>query len=276
MSDAYSDLGGGAAQPPPAPPVRRDRHGMIDKAAPDDEEYPREWTPEQRVKASWAKIQARRDQQEYEQATNFPNTLLKEPPAGEATRASALQDFASSQMNFDDLDEDDPDEAVLYMNPLLVRCPFCHSTAGEPCTKPGMAGHEREKLTDIAAHPSRIEAAAKAKGMSDELAQALATTATKRQARKARASWPASMLSKPLPAEAPKVTSGGQPQRDTSPERGREVAESGVHAPPAGKSPAQPPSEMGWRDEKGRLHFPDSEVLDRDFAKRYEKLFGTP
>ena len=267
--DAYSDLGGGTA---PSPPVHRDRHGMIDKSAPDDEEYPREWTPEQRVKSTWAKMQARRDQQEHDDALRYPSSLLTEPPASEETRARALQDFSNSQLSFADVDDDAPDEALLHINALLVPCPFCRSSVGEPCTKPGMPGRERDKLTDIPGHPARIVAAALAKGFSQEEADAFVLGATMRQTKRVRASWGARDVPPPPPEPRHQPP---PPEVDTSAERGREIAESGVHAPPAEKPPAQPPSEMGWRDEKGRLHFPDSERLDRDFAKRYEKLFGT-
>jgi hypothetical protein len=56
--------------------VRRDRYGEIDKSAPDEDDYPSEWTSEQRVAAYWEKIRARRN--------DF------NPPAGETVRGEAM------------------------------------------------------------------------------------------------------------------------------------------------------------------------------------------
>ena len=45
-------------------------------------------------------------------------------------------------------------------NPLLVPCPYCRSSIGEPCTiAPLKAGGPRRVMRNLRAHPSRLEAA---------------------------------------------------------------------------------------------------------------------
>lgn len=184
--DAYSDLGGGAPQAPEPPPLPRDRYGKIDKAEPEDEDYPRDWTPEQRVKASWEKLQAFRDRLEHDDALANPASLLTSRPASAETRAKAMQEF---QLSFGDLDDDDPDEALLHVNPLLVRCPYCRAVAGSHCTKAGMPGQPHEILTAIAGHPARIEAAAVAAGYTKDEVAAIVTAAQKRSVKRERSKW---------------------------------------------------------------------------------------
>jgi hypothetical protein len=174
----------------------RDRYGKVDKSEPDDEEYPRDWTPEQRLKATWEKLQAFRDGKERDDALANPGSLLTTPPASAATRAKAMQDF---QLSFGDLDDDDPDEALLHVNPLLVRCPYCRAVAGSHCTKAGMPGQPRELLTAIAGHPARIEAAAVAAGYSEAEVQAIVTAAQKRSVKRERSKWSERDNAKPPP-----------------------------------------------------------------------------
>jgi hypothetical protein len=207
--DAYSDLGGGTAQAPPTAPLPRDRYGKIDKSAPDDEDYPADWTPEQRVKASWAKLQAYRDQEERDDALRYPGTLLTAPPASDETRAKALQDF---QLSFGGLDDDEPDEALLHVNPLLVRCPFCKASVGEHCTVSGMPGRPRDNLAAISGHPSRIEAAAVAAGYGaadSPAVVAIVAAAAKRSVKRQRAKWSEELATpKPIPMPEPEPEGG--------------------------------------------------------------------
>ena len=169
--------------------VRRDRYSYVDKSEPDDEDgYPADWTTEQRLKAYWAKIQAYRDQAEYEQAVAHPGSLLIKPPASAEARAKAITVFANrNQLAFDDADA--TDDAVPHVNPLLVGCPYCKSGVGDRCTKAGMPGQPREKLTSIAGHPARIERAARQAGHPESVVAQIVAVATYRQARAQRSQW---------------------------------------------------------------------------------------
>lgn len=162
--------------------TERDRHGYIDKSAPEDDEYPPEWTAQQRVAATWQRIQELRDMAEYEQAMNRPGTLSKKRPASAAQRAKAMAAVAA-QYSFDDVDEDTP-----YVNPLSVRCEFCQSPQGEPCTMAGMPGQPREKRQR--AHPGRLEAAARAAGMDEHVVQTIVDASAKAALKGARERWP--------------------------------------------------------------------------------------
>jgi hypothetical protein len=166
--------------------VRYDRYNRIDKSEPDEPDYPSDWTSEQRVKASWAKLQARRDQSEYEDAIRRPGALLIKPPASDEARAKAIQQFVNRQMSFDDVDADD---ALPYVNPLLVRCSYCKAAVGAPCLRPGMPGQPPEPMTAIAGHPSRIEAAARAAGHPEPVVDAIVAAAAKRSVKRQRAKW---------------------------------------------------------------------------------------
>lgn len=162
--------------------TRRDRHGYIDRSAPEDDEYPPEWTAQQRVAAYWQRIQDLRDMVEYEQAISRPGTLSRERPASAAGRAKAMAAVAA-QYSFEDVDEDVP-----YVNPLAVRCEFCQSPQGEACTMAGMPGQEREKRQR--AHPVRLEAAARAAGMDEHLVRTIVDASAKAALKGARERWP--------------------------------------------------------------------------------------
>jgi hypothetical protein len=181
----YRDLDRAEAEADEAAPPPRDQWGHIDKAAPDPEEYPANWTPEQRLAATWATMQQHREQREYEQAIKHPSTLLSSPPATAAARAAAIQQFASGQLSLDEVD----DAALPHVNPLLVPCPHCTAKAGARCTLPGMPGHGREPMESIAGHPSRIEAAARAAGHPEQTVQAIVTQAQRRQYKRQTSRW---------------------------------------------------------------------------------------
>jgi hypothetical protein len=186
-----------------------DRFNKIDKSVPDDEDYPADWTPEQRLKATWEKLQARRDQSEYEEAINRPGSLLIKPPASDEARAAAIQTFANSQLSFDDVEDRG---SLPYVNPLLVVCPFCNAVRGAPCTKSGMPGKPRENLEAIAGHPARIEAAARAAGHDEPTVQAILTAAQKRSVNRQRAKWTERDKAKPPPEPIAKPSTDSEPE----------------------------------------------------------------
>lgn len=169
--------------------MQRDRHGYIDRSAPEDDDYPPEWTAQQRVAAYWQRIQELRDMGEYEQAMRRPGTLSRQRPATDAERSKAMAAVAA-QYSFDDVDEDVP-----YVNPLAVRCEFCQSPQWEPCTMAmaGLPGQPREKRQR--AHPVRLEAAARAAGMDEHLVQRIVDASAKAALKGARQRWAA--LGKP-------------------------------------------------------------------------------
>lgn len=77
----------------------------------------------------------------------------------------------------------------MSVNVLMVPCRFCGAPAGEHCTKSGLPGKCRERLTSIAAHLSRIEAAALAAGYSAPAAAGLVDAAAAGQMRRIRDDW---------------------------------------------------------------------------------------
>ena len=246
--------------------VRRDKDGYVDKTAPDEPDYPADWTAEQRVQDYWNRIQGYRDQQEYEDAIARPGTLLKQPPASQATRAAALAAFANRN-----LDLDDGEEGPGYVNVRLVKCPFCQASVGEPCTKPGMPGKPREKLTDIAGHPSRVTAAALAQGYTQEQADELAAGASVRQAVRVRTAW----LPGDMPPAPPEQRREVNPEPvDVSAQRGEQISASRGYTPPPQEPPPDEIPGGGWRDKAGRVRFPDTDAMDRAWAQRQDTLFG--
>ena len=249
--------------------VRRDRHGYVDKSAPDEPDYPPDWTAEQRTGAYWTRIQGYREQREYEDAVARPGSLLNAPPASQATRAAAMAAFAN---RFAVDGDDDGEDGTPYVNMRLVGCPFCQADVREPCMKPGMPGQDREELTDIAAHPSRVAAAALAQGFSQEQADALVTRHTVRQAIRVRTVW--------LPGDVPPAPPEQRREVaavpvDASVARGERIVAAGEYTPPdePGPEPEGIPG-GGYRDERGKLHFPDTDALDRDWSQLQGALFG--
>jgi hypothetical protein len=188
--------------------TRRDRHGYIDRSAPEDDEYPPEWTAQQRVGAYWQRIQELRDMGEYEQAISRPGTLSRQRPASAAQRAKAMAAVAA-QYSFDDVDDDAP-----YVNPLSVRCEFCQSPQGEACTMAGMPGQPREKRQR--AHPGRLEAAARAAGMDEHAVRAIVDASAKAALNGARQRWPVNVTGyRETPAEgrtAPGIAAQAAPR----------------------------------------------------------------
>ena len=209
----YAQLGGGPVIPPGVP---RDRFGLVDKSAPDDEDYPADWTPDQRKAAYWAKINRLRDEYEREQAASRFGSLLKAPPATAVQRHQAIESFLNSQRAFDDPDDDE----IPYVNVLTVPCGFCKSAVGEQCTVWGLPGRPREKLKKIPGHPMRIRAAAIEAGFDAARAELIVDAMMARQARRARNGWTPADIPKPPPerrsdgaAEPPKGDDTTEPPR---------------------------------------------------------------
>ena len=144
----------------------RDRYGYVDKAAPEDGEYPAEFTPAQRVQAYWQRLQEHRDMREYEQAIAHPRTLSPTRPATASQRAKAMALVASHQYALDELTEGAP-----YVNPLTVRCGFCGAPQGDQCTVAGMPGQPREQR--VVAHPMRIQDAGRKAGLDEHQINAI-------------------------------------------------------------------------------------------------------
>lgn len=158
--------------------VRRDQFGAVDKAAPDEDDFPAEWTSEQRLSAYWDRVHAHRDQAEYRMATTRPGSLLMARPASGDTRAQVLAQF-SKQYTLD------PDDSVPQVDPHKVACPFCKVRAGSVCT---VAGQD-EKLRGIVAHPSRVELAAVRAGFPEDVVEEIVASAQRRQARLVQSGW---------------------------------------------------------------------------------------
>jgi hypothetical protein len=275
-----------AAVGPPA--VRRDRYGYIDKSAPDPEPYPADWTAEQRVAAYWNQLRT----SHREPPPPAPQELpwfdpFSMPPCPDcgSTRPCSCHELdvpvsvhpedakplASpehirrcrawlAQHQAAKVGAPIPPVETAGLSPLSVACPFCKVPAGQRCVNP-RPGNAHEPFRGWA-HPSRLEAV----GVDDK-AQAGARQVLVERAREAA----------PAMAMTPeKKSSAASAAMDTSAARGKEIFESGVHEPPPGaEGPKLPPIPGGgYRDEKGLLHFPDTDALDAKWAERYESVFG--
>ncbi len=95
------------------------------------------------------------------------------------------------------LEADNP----VYVNPMAVRCPFCHAPPAESCTCSG-----RRVLTRSHAHPSRIEAAAIAQGMTEAAAKAAGTAEQVASVARYRVDHPAERVTIPVASERPEGT----------------------------------------------------------------------
>ena len=169
------------------PNVKRDRYGYVDKSAPDEEEYPAEWTTEQRMKATWESIERYRDGLSVSGERDEKSTPGRK--ASSSVRQQAMADIRRI-LNKTPIGAT-PDGETFDINPNTVRCPFCGSGVNEVCTIAGMPGRPREPMRRSRAHPSRIEAAAKAAGMTVQAAQVLARKDQMAAVRKFREENPA-------------------------------------------------------------------------------------
>ena len=269
--------------------VRRDRYGYIDKSAPDPEPYPAEWTSEQRVAAYWAQLRNKHTPAAAAPPGELPwFDPFSMPPCPDcgSTRSCSCHELDVPQFVHpnDELPPASPEHIrrcrawlaqhqaakvgapippveTAGLSPLSVACPFCKASAGERCRNP-MPGNANAPFKGWA-HPSRLEAV----GIGDKAQAGARQVAVDR----VRATAPAVAL----PADRG-VSGGGQPTVDTSAERGQMIAASGIYAPtePTESTPPKEPPEMGYRDTKGLLHFPDTDALDAKWAQRYESVFG--
>ena len=191
----------------PLPPgAHRDRYGYVDKSSgEEDVEYPAEWTVQQRLEATWESINRHRDSiSGYDK--DAPGI-----PAADDVRGRAMAAIRSVlNKNKTGMEADG---TRMDVSPVAVRCPFCGSPPAEPCTAPGMPGRPREVLKRTRAHPSRIEAAAVAMGMTKQAAELLARGEQIASIRRYRAEHPALP---PMPRSAASDT----PQEDNKKQAG--------------------------------------------------------
>lgn len=271
------------------PAVRRDRYGYLDKSAPDPEPYPAEWTAEQRVAAYWSQLRSRHTPPAAAPAVELPwFDPFCLPPCPDCGSTSSCNCHELDRPEFVHPEEALPPASPEHirrcrawlaqhqaakvgapippvetagLSPLSVGCPHCKVPAGQRCVNP-RPGNAHEPFKGWA-HPSRLAAV----GVGDKDQAGARQVLVDR----ARSASPAMAL----PADRA-GSGGGQPQLDTSAARGKQIFESGVHNPPPGaEGPKLPPIPGGgYRDEKGLLHFPDTDALDAKWAQRYESVFG--
>ncbi len=182
----------------PLPPgARRDRHGYIDRSVRDETEYPAEWSTQQRLQATWDEINRARETT----AAIAGKASLAAPADGDA-RAWAMTQIRGV---LNKTTTAATDGVKVDVNAVSVRCPFCGSAVSEPCTTAGMPGHPRDPMQRSRAHPSRIEAAAVAMGMTKRAAQLFANAEQIAQIRRYRAEHPANWSAPTGSQEAPEA-----------------------------------------------------------------------
>jgi hypothetical protein len=271
------------------PAVRRDRYGYVDKSAPDPEPYPADWTPAQRVAAYWSQLRNKHPQASApaQKLPWFDPFCLPPCPDCGSTRSCLCheQDRPSVHPN-DEAPPASPEHILRCrawlaqhqaakvgapippvetagISPLSVACPHCAVPAGQRCINP-RPRNATEPLRGW--HPSRLEAVGIDDGAQAGARQVLVD--------RARAAGPALGLpTQTAVAEAPAVPPAAN--AGALIERGKAIAEAGVHEPaePTPVAPEPIPG-GGYRDERGQLHFPDTDALDASWAARYDSVFG--
>lgn len=180
------------------PGARRDSFGILDKSASEDD-WPRDWTPFQRLNAYWQKVDAHRDKQEYNMGASGSPRLLKARAASDEARAAVMAAFADRKFALADADEVGPQGNPL--NALGVACPFCRARAGTKCTASGT----NVKLTSMSAHPARVELAACEAGHPPDVVAGIVEATCRRQAVLVRSTW-SDQDKVPAPITSPAVS----------------------------------------------------------------------